>query len=84
MRNDRYECPVCGFDGLKEAPIDACGCATFEICPCCGTEFGYDDATTSHVELRRSWIAQGMPWFSQTTRPPADWSPVKQLARLRL
>jgi hypothetical protein len=36
-----YSCPVCGLDGLQE-PGDA-EFASFEICPCCGTEFGYDD-----------------------------------------
>lgn len=36
-------CPVCGFDGLDFKPYDEKGFGTFEICPCCGFEFGCDD-----------------------------------------
>jgi len=33
-----YRCPVCFFDELPYPPRD------YHICPCCGTEFGNDDA----------------------------------------
>lgn len=80
MRNeDALVCPVCGFDGLDEPAYDAHGCASFGICPCCGTEFGYNDATRTHVELRSKWIGNGMKWWSRTPNPPADWDPVRQL-----
>ena len=36
-------CPVCGYSHLKEGPCDEFGCSTYEICPCCGFEFGFDD-----------------------------------------
>jgi hypothetical protein len=69
--SNRFACPVCDFDGLSEPPYDECGCASFEICPSCGTEFGYDDAKRSHDDHRNAWIAAGKPWWSRTTRPPA-------------
>jgi hypothetical protein len=72
-------CPVCGFAGLSEPPYDEKGCASFDICPSCGTEFGYDDATKSHAELRRLWLAAGAPWKSQTTSQPPNWDVLKQL-----
>ena len=72
----RYICPVCGYDELIAPPSD------FMICPSCGTEFGYDDALTSHEELRSRWVAAGAKWWSTDTPPPPDWSPSAQLARL--
>jgi hypothetical protein len=41
MVTRRERCPVCAFPGLEE-PGDA-DRESSEICPCCGTRFGYDD-----------------------------------------
>jgi hypothetical protein len=50
------------------------------ICPSCGTEFGYDDFSNSHLSLRNKWLANGAEWFSQTTRPPDyDWNGFRQV-----
>ncbi|MGO1080013.1 hypothetical protein [Inquilinus sp. CA228] len=76
-----FACPVCRFPGLEEAPYDEHGCASFDICPCCGTQFGYDDATTGHSELRARWIAGGKRWWSEKG-PPADWGAETQLAQI--
>lgn len=82
--SDTYTCPVCGFPGLSEPPYDAHGCASFEICPSCGTEFGYDDATRCHADLRKSWVAAGMPWWSKAIQPPQDWDAQGQLRKAGL
>lgn len=66
-------CPVCGYNKLLHPPKD------HYICPCCGTEFGFDDDAYSHEELRREWIAKGMLWFSRSTQPPLNWNGYKQL-----
>ncbi|MGF6226181.1 hypothetical protein QFZ27_000136 [Inquilinus ginsengisoli] len=76
-----FACPVCGFPGLEGAPYDKHGCASFDICPCCGIEFGYDDATTSHLELRMRWIAGGKRWWSDRG-PPRGWDADRQLAQI--
>ena len=65
-----YTCPVCFYGGMTEPPQD------YNICECCGTEFGYDDEFRSHDELRTEWIALGAKWFYGT--PPANWNPWKQ------
>ena len=70
-----YKCPVCGYD-LTEPPTN------YSICPCCGTEFGYDDADASHADLRQEWVAQGCPWFSQSRPAPTDWDARQQIAAL--
>ena len=41
-----YRCPVCFFDEMPDPPRD------YNICPCCGTEFGNDDVEYSYAELR--------------------------------
>lgn len=80
MLNDlTYRCPVCGYPGLDEPPYDEHGCASYNICPCCGTEFGYDDNNIAHAELRKRWISSGMRWWSKTTPKPADWDAERQL-----
>lgn len=80
MHNSQsFTCPVCGYPGLTEPPYDQHGCASFDICPSCGIEFGYDDAKRSHDELRAAWLAAGAPWRSRTTAPPPAWSPARQL-----
>ena len=83
-RNEaQFTCPVCGYAGLSEAAY-AEGLASFEICPCCYSQFGLDDAKRTHEELRQMWISDGTPWHSQSHRKPDQWDPVVQLARLKL
>ena len=74
-----YTCPVCGFPGLYEAAYDKAGASSFEICPCCGIEFGYEDARRSHEELRQKWIAEGMKWHFGSV--PSNWNPITQLVK---
>lgn len=74
-----FTCPVCRFAGLSEAPYDTFNCASYSICPCCGTEFGYDDASAAHDALRAKWVDGGMHWWSPNVEPPPGWDPRKQL-----
>ena len=54
--SELFSCPVCGYGELTTPPYDEFKCAIFEICPSCGTEFGYDDVSTSFVLLQKNWI----------------------------
>jgi hypothetical protein len=76
-----YTCPVCGFDNLSKPPRNEKGGGSFEICPSCGTEFGYHDSTRSDSELRHRWLKAGARWHSKSRQPPQDWDPYKQLRR---
>lgn len=71
----KYTCPVCGFDGLEEPPVN------FTICPSCGTEFGYTDFIRSHDDLRARWITKGLQWYSNVIPPPPQWNGWEQLRR---
>ena len=64
-------CPVCAYS----LPYPA---NNYHICPCCGTEFGNDDAFRTHEELRRRWVDSGAHWFFRN--PPLGWSPWQQLS----
>lgn len=78
----KYICPVCGFPNLHEPAYEGTS-PSFEICPSCGTEFGYQDATTSHEQLRSIWISDGCKWWSKDQRPPTLWNPQEQLSNVR-
>lgn len=70
-----FRCLVCGYDEMPHPPRD------YNICPCCGVEFGLDDAFESHRELRDAWLQEGAPWFS-SEHPfvrPVNWDAWDQL-----
>jgi hypothetical protein len=67
-----FTCPVCFFDKMPDAPED------YNICPCCGTEFGNDDDLRTPAQLRAFWMASGAKWFFH--QPPVTWNPWLQLA----
>jgi len=59
------------------------GQPSYEVCPCCGFEFGNDDEPgtarpTSFDDYRRDWIASGAEWFDPAARPNG-WSFIEQL-----
>ena len=76
-------CPVCGFDGLREAPYNQDGQGSYEICPCCGFEYGFDDHSegATHALYREKWIAAGASWFDAEERPE-DWNLQTQLKNI--
>lgn len=78
-----YLCPVCEYDKLDEPPYDSFGYPTYNMCPCCGTEFGYDDVTKKHSELRNAWIGNGMRWWSKNAQPPNNWDPEIQVGSVK-
>ena len=57
----KYTCPVCGFNGLKEAPFGPNQEPSYEICPGCGFEFGFDGGNDpkAFAEYRQRWIKKG-------------------------
>ena len=59
--SEKHICPVCGFDGLKEAPFGPHHEPSYEICPRCGFEFGFDGGNDPAVfaEFRQRWIKNG-------------------------
>lgn len=77
-------CLVCGYLSLEEPPYDAGGSPSYEICPCCGFEFGFDDGSEglSYDQYRENWIKGGAHWFTLSLKP-ANWNLEKQLKNIK-
>src|SRR6266436_998163 len=67
-----YPCPTCGYP--LSAPIE-----DSDICPSCGTQFGYSDSGRTYAELRENWIQLGANWHSRIWPAPRGWNPWWQL-----
>lgn len=88
--NGKYICPACGYPNLKEQPWLDENTSSFEICPSCGIEFGYDDMAGGNVQdreefyrqWRERWIKSGMQWWDRSRLAPSEWDPKKQLTNL--
>lgn len=66
----KNNCRVCGFE-LLEPPWGMDGkTPSWDICRCCGTEFGYEDCTLKSIKKnRQEWISSGCPWFDKKQKP---------------
>lgn len=82
MTGGEYRCRVCGLL-QPEAIWGADGqCPTYDICQCCGCEFGYTDSSVEAIRRHRErWLARDEAWSDVTTRP-TGWSRDAQLALL--
>ncbi|MCK4543621.1 MAG: hypothetical protein KAU17_15425 [Spirochaetales bacterium] len=79
-----YICPVCGYSELDEPPYDDGGNPSYNICDCCGFEFGFDDGSEemSFEAYRKKWIDEGIKWFSPDKKP-SDWNIEEQLRNIK-
>jgi hypothetical protein len=68
-------CPICGFGPFSETYASAQELRfSFDICPCCGCEYGYDDIESHYL----NWAASGFQWFNPKLKPE-DWCIEAQL-----
>jgi hypothetical protein len=83
MRSDEHlRCRVCGL--LLAAPPwgDDGRTPLFDHCPCCGVEFGYQDATPSGARAFRAlWLTKGALW-AEPEKQPDDWALGEQLEQI--
>jgi hypothetical protein len=55
---------------------------TYDICSCCGVEFGYEDCfVQSTKKYRKNWIDEGGLWNEPQFRPE-NWDLDKQLKQV--
>ena len=83
MSNDiKYRCKVCGRKDIIPPWGENGDLPIFDICECCGVEYGYEDSTeTSTLNYRNKWIQNGAKWFCPEKRPPM-WNLEEQLSTL--
>ncbi len=65
-----YNCRVCGLK-LDDPPwgYDS-KTPLYDFCPCCGIEFGYQDATPDGAkQFRKQWVNNGMKWDEESEKP---------------
>lgn len=59
---ERWRCRVCGLRQGSPPWGEDGKTPSFEICDCCGVEFGYEDASPKAAEAyRQAWLARGAP-----------------------
>lgn len=77
---DAYICRVCGRNCQPFMPWDEDEKdPSFEICGCCGVEWGYEDFTLDGIhQYRQQWMANGFPWLAKNLIPP-NWDAEKQM-----
>jgi hypothetical protein len=69
-----YICPICGYNQLDYPPFSKEGYPSDTICPCCGTQFGYEVVKVDLArfkQLRDLWIKGGCPFFE--VKKPDGW-----------
>lgn len=70
INEDNHLCRVCGLYVESSPWGDDGKCPTYEICPCCGVEFGNEDYTIeSTIEYRIKWLNNGAKWFDCKDKP---------------
>lgn len=79
MTFSKYHCTICGLP-LGFAPWGKDNNSpTYDICPCCGVEWGNEDYTSeSRTEYRNKWLADGAKWF-EPQKKPVNWNLEQQL-----
>lgn len=75
-------CRVCGWY-MMDPPWGEDGLTpTYEICPCCGVEFGNEDYTKeSTLEYRKKWLSNSAKWFKERMKPD-NWNLEKQMKNI--
>jgi hypothetical protein len=83
LKNEEYyRCRVCGLQ-QDDLPWGEDGeTPSFNICPCCGTEFGYEDFTLEATRAQRErWLSTGAKWFKPKEKPEG-WNLDEQLKKI--
>jgi len=79
---NKLACRVCGKiqDELPGGNDDQC--PTYDICDCCGVEFGYGDCTLKAIRIsRENWLTKGASWKYPEGKP-TNWSFEEQMKNL--
>jgi hypothetical protein len=77
---DINRCRICGFcyDGYYPWGPDN-KTPTYDICECCGGEFGFDDYTLDDIRsYRKKWVSEGAKFYVSLHRPE-HWNFEEQL-----
>ena len=80
--NEAYICRVCGLEQSEPQWGEDGHSPTYNICECCGVEFGYEDVGLTGIKkYRDEWIQAGAKWNCQKSKPIV-WSVDSQLLNI--
>lgn len=80
--NELYICRICGSEQVDAPWGDDGESPTYDICDCCGVEFGYEDSTLQGIKIYRSkWLDNGAKWYHKKSEPES-WSLEDQLSHV--
>lgn len=81
-KNSLMACRVCGLVQLDPPWGEDGKNPSFEICACCGTEFGYEDVLLKSVHAnRKKWLEGGAQWVDKKEKPE-NWSIEEQFKNI--
>ena len=65
-----HYCYVCGAQADSPPWGEDGRTPTYDFCPSCGCEHGYQDSSTKGIEtLRAKWLARGGEWEDSSFKP---------------
>lgn len=71
---NKLACRVCGNVQLDPPWGEDNNSPSFDICDCCGVEFGYGDCTLKAIHAsRKRWLENGANWKYPQNKP-VEWS----------
>ena len=77
-----HECRVCGCYSENFPWGEDGKSPTYEICPCCGVQFGVKDITPEEIQNERDlWVKSKYKWFNPDMKP-TKWSFEEQLKNI--
>ena len=80
--SNSHECRICGYY-VNDFPWGEDGKSpSFQICSCCGVQFGREDDTLESIkEYRAGWISKGGKWFVKN-ETPEGWNIEAQMKNI--
>ena len=79
MSDEIKDCPLCGCENTFDPPYKCYSdlAVSYDICSCCGCEFGLDDSEAYFDE----WLASGGDWLMPEEKPE-NWKLEDQLKNI--
>lgn len=80
--NELLICRVCGLKQNEPQWGDDGETPTYNICDCCGVEFGYEDSSLIGIKnYRNKWLSSGGRWTKPNCKPE-NWTLENQLPNI--
>lgn len=80
--NNNLACRVCGHIQMDFPWGEDGKSPNYDICDCCGVEFGYGDCSLKAIRaFRQQWLLKGSNWEYPNAKP-LNWSLEEQMKHI--